>query len=61
METLYAFGLLVGLMKAHAEPPKVAPVVEQRQLAQQQVAQHSAPTEKLQQHGAKKGEWLLSY
>ena len=33
METLFAIGMMVGLMKSHAEPPKpVAPTVEQHQV-----------------------------
>jgi hypothetical protein len=52
METLYAIGMLVGLMKAHAEPPKVA-------AAPPPIEQHRVVVEKPQPR--KKPEWLLDY
>jgi hypothetical protein len=53
METLFAIGMMVGLMRSHAEPPKVP-------LVQQQIAQHQVEAEKPRQQ-KKKAEWLLSY
>jgi hypothetical protein len=50
METLIALGVLVGLWKASAEPPKVAaPPFEQRQVT----AEKPKPR--------KPGEWPLGY
>jgi hypothetical protein len=60
METLYAIGMMVGLMRGHADPPKAVPV-EQHQLVQRQVAQHPVAAEKPQQQPAKKSEWPLSF
>jgi hypothetical protein len=64
METLYAIGMLVGLMNSHAEPPKaVAPVV-QHQVEQRQIEHHQVeprPTEADKPRPRKKVEWLLSY
>lgn len=56
METLFAIGMLVGLMKPHAEPPKIAPAP----VEQQQVQQRMADSDKARPHN-KKSEWLLSY
>jgi hypothetical protein len=55
METLYAFGVMVGLMKGFAEPPK--PVVVPP-VAQHRVAEMVA---KPLPHPAKKSEWRLDY
>jgi hypothetical protein len=55
METLYAFGVMVGLMKGFAEPPK--PVVVPP-IAQHRVAEMVA---KPRPHPAKKSEWRLDY
>jgi hypothetical protein len=55
METLYAFGMMVGLMKGFAEPPK--PVVVPP-VAQHRVAEMAA---KPRPHPAKKSEWPLDY
>jgi hypothetical protein len=52
METLFAIGMMVGLMQSRAEPPK-APLV------QRQIAQHQAEADKSRPR--KKAEWLLSY
>jgi hypothetical protein len=55
METLYAFGVMIGLMKGFAEPPKpvvVAPI-EQHRVAE--------VVTKLRPHPAKKSEWPLDY
>ena len=49
METLFAIGMLVGLMKSHTEPPKAVPPAEQRQVQAQKSRPH------------KKSEWPLSY
>jgi hypothetical protein len=50
METLFAIGMMVGLMRSHGEPPKVAAApVEQRQV----------PAEK--HHPRRKSEWPLDY
>jgi hypothetical protein len=54
METLFAIGMMVGLMRSHAEPPKAAVPLVQRQ-----IAQHQAEAEKPRPR--KKSEWLLSY
>ena len=70
MDTLYAIGMMIGLMKAHAEPPKVVPAFDQRQFAQRQVAQQQVAQHQVVQQPAatdkarppaKKSEWLLSY
>jgi hypothetical protein len=50
METLFAIGMMVGLMKSHGEPPKVAAApVEQRQIQADKPRPH------------KKSEWPLGY
>jgi hypothetical protein len=49
METLFAIGMMVGLMKSQAQPPKVAPTVEQ----------HHAEIDKTKPR--KKSEWPLGY
>jgi len=58
METLYAFGMMVGLMQSFAEPPKVvappAPAIEQHRVAEAVTAQQ-------RQRPAKAGEWRLDY
>jgi hypothetical protein len=55
METLFAIGMMVGLMKSHGEPPKaVAAPVEQRQIQAAHV-----PADRPRAH--KKSEWLLGY
>ena len=55
METLFAIGVLVGLWKANAEPPKVAtPPVEQRQVQTDHVTAEKPKPRKT-------GEWQLGY
>jgi hypothetical protein len=54
METLFAIGMMVGLMQSRAEPPKAA-----APLVQRQIAQHQAEADKSRPR--KKAEWLLSY
>jgi hypothetical protein len=55
METLFAIGMLVGLVKSQGEPPKVAAApVEQRQvLVEKALVEKPRPR--------KKSEWSLSY
>jgi hypothetical protein len=51
METLFAIGMMVGLMKSHGEPPKVAAApAEQRHVE----AEKSRPRNK-------KSGWSLDY
>ena len=52
METLYAIGMLVGLMQAHAEPPKKTPVVQ----PPRQVVEVVKPLPR-----DKKSDWRLDY
>jgi hypothetical protein len=59
METLYAIGMLVGLMNSHAELPKAVAPVEQRQVEQHQVEPRHIEADKPRPR--KKVEWLLSY
>ena len=54
MDTLFAIGMMVGLMKSHAEPPKADPALEQRQVAQHQVKQPQVAAEKPRQQAKKK-------
>ena len=55
METLFAIGMLVGLWKANAEPPKIAaPPVEQRQVQADQVTAEKPKPRKT-------SEWPLGY
>jgi len=59
METLYAFGMMVGLMRGFAEPPKVvppAPAVEQHH----RVAELVTPPQQ-RPRPAKPNEWRLDY
>jgi len=54
METLLAIGMLVGLWKANAEPPKVAaPSAEQRQVQVHVTAEKPKPR--------KASDWRLGY
>jgi hypothetical protein len=52
METLYAIGMMVGMMQARAEPPK--PAVEPPAIERQAVAEKP-------RHPHKKSDWPLSY
>ena len=52
METLYAIGMLVGLMQAHAEPLKKTPVVQ----PPRQVVEVVKPLPR-----DKKSDWRLDY
>jgi len=58
MDTLFAFGMLVGLMRAHADPPRAVPFehpqVEQRQAEQRHTAAEKAPSQK-------NSNWPLDY
>ena len=55
METLFAIGMLVGLMRPYAEPPKAAAPIEQHQSPQRAVeAERTRPRNK-------KSEWPLGY
>ena len=58
METLFAFGMLVGLMKGHADPPRAAPFeqpqAEQRPAGQRHAAAENAPSQK-------SSNWPLDY
>ena len=57
METLYAIGMLVGLMRGPPPPkPLVTPPVEQHQIAQQQ---HQVVAER--QRPRRKNDWPLSF
>jgi hypothetical protein len=61
MDTLFAIGMLVGLMRGHAEPPKVvAAPLEQRGTAQRQ-AEAEKPQHRTKSEKSEKTEWLLSY
>jgi hypothetical protein len=52
METLYAIGMLVGLMQVHAEPPKKAPALEQPR----QVVEVAKPRPR-----DRKSDWRLDF
>jgi hypothetical protein len=52
METLYAIGMLVGLMQAHAEPPKKVAAIEQPR----QVVEVAKPRPR-----DKKADWRLDF
>jgi hypothetical protein len=58
METLYAFGMMVGLMKGFAEPPKpvVVPPVAQHRVAEMVAKPRPHPGRK-----SEKNEWPLDY
>ena len=58
METLYAFGMMVGLMKGFAEPPKpvVVPPVVQHRVAEVVAKPRPHPAKK-----SEKIEWPLDY
>jgi hypothetical protein len=57
METLYAIGMLVGLMRGPAPPPKpiIAPPVEQHQIAQQHQVVAEPPRSR------RKSDWPLNF
>jgi hypothetical protein len=56
METLFAIGMLVGLMKPHADPPRPVPL-EQVKVERPQAEQRHAAIVKAQ----KKTDWPLDY
>ena len=58
METLFAIGMMVGLMKPYADPPKLAPL-EQSRVERPQSEQRQAAVGKAQSQ--KKSDWPLDY
>lgn len=52
METLFAVGAIVGLMRVYAEPPKKAPVIEPPRQVVEVVKPHPRD---------KKSDWRLDY
>jgi hypothetical protein len=58
METLFAIGMMVGLMKPHADPPKPMPF-EQVNVERPQSEQRHAAAGKTQSQ--KKSDWPLDY
>jgi hypothetical protein len=58
METLFAIGMMVGLMRPHAEPPKLAPL-EQARVERPLSEQRQASAGKAQSQ--RKSDWPLDY